>query len=852
MRILLQIAEMKIKQGILIIFFALITPLVVWAEVSSIPLKSETELLQEQIANDNRVLYLLIAGIVIAFLTILYLYSRTQKINLQNKRIKKQGLQLKDSEKKYHEIFDCSLDSIITTDPEGLVTNLNKSAETMLGYSSKELIGKNIKIVFASDEESLKVIEQLIETDTFSGEILNKTKDGTTIITRLSANQVRNRAGEVIGTMGISRDITKESILQEEYDKLINNVSDIIYTTDLNGNFTYTNKPVESILGFTEKEIVDKSFRNLIIEDDLAMVASHFTEVFQQRLKESYLEFRVRSKNGKIVWVGQQVNTKFNKINSSKIEGFYGIVRVIDERKRAELKLQGSEKKYRDLIDSSSDLIQIVDHTGKLTYVNQAWKRTLKYTKEDLEDLNISEVVHPDSIEDGKKLFESIVQKTDFSQDRTLYTFVAKDGEKILVEGSVNAKYDMEGNVVSIQSFLRDVTLQKEAQKLLAQKENTLRQITETINDVFYLYNILEKKYEYISPNCENTLGANEQFFYDGRSHTKELGLPEDIAKLKETKYSLDEGGSYDINFRVIVNGEIRWINEKSFAIRDEEGKIVANSGICRDITDIREANETIRIQNLEIGSSILYAKRIQDAVLPLVSEINNIFPNSFVIFKPKDVVSGDFYIVEDINTNNHTAMPIFIVGDCTGHGVPGAVLSLMCNVLVRESFARHDVNSPADALNYVRTRLTNFFRTTQEKNIRDGMDIAFCVIDYEKGELNFSGANSKCILVRNGELSEYRGNRQHVGYDENPDPFTNQTVKIEKGDRIYLYSDGYTDQFGGDKEKKFGKLQLHNILKNAENLSMTELGELLTNKLEDWQGTVDQVDDITFLGVQV
>lgn len=826
--------------------------MIVWADVSNIPSKSKTELLQEQIANDNRVLYLLIAGIVIAILTILYLYSRTKKIKLQNKRIKKQRLQLKESEQKYHEFFNYSLDSIITTDAEGLVTNLNKSAEAMLGYSSDELIGSDIKLVFASEEESLKVIEQLIKTDTFSGEILNKTKDGKTIITRLSANQVRNRDGEVVGTMGISRDITKESILQEEYDKLINNVSDIIYTTDLNGNFTYTNKPVESILGFTSNEIVSKSFRDLIHDDDLAMVSNHFTEVFKKRLKESYLEFKVRTKNGKIVWVGQQVNTKFNKFDSLKVEGYYGIVRVIDERKRAELKLQGSEQKYRDLIDNSSDLIQIIDYSGNFKYVNRAWKKTLKYSEKDLESITVFDLIHPESMQHCMDLFAAIEHKTETPRNRILYSLVAKDGEVIIVEGSINTTYDKEGKIIAIQSFLRNVTLQKEAQKLLAQKESTLRQITETINDVFYLYNIAEKKYEYISPNCEITLGANDQFFYDGRSHTAGFGLPEDVAKLKEANHSVDEGFSYDINFRIVLDGEIRWINEKSFAIRDDKGKIVANSGICRDVTDIREANETIRMQNLEIGSSIVYAKRIQDAVLPTSSEINNVFPDSFTIFRPKDVVSGDFYIVENLTSNDQTKMPVFIVGDCTGHGVPGAVLSLMCNVLVRESFTRHDVNSPAEALDYVRTRLTNFFSTTQERNIRDGMDIAFCTIDDENKKLYFSGANSKCVLVRNGKLQEFRGNRQHVGYDENPRPFTNHALDIEKGDRIFLYSDGYTDQFGGDKEKKFGKLQLHNILENAGNLSMTELGELLTNKLENWQVAVDQVDDITFLGVQV
>jgi serine phosphatase RsbU (regulator of sigma subunit) len=175
-----------------------------------------------------------------------------------------------------------------------------------------------------------------------------------------------------------------------------------------------------------------------------------------------------------------------------------------------------------------------------------------------------------------------------------------------------------------------------------------------------------------------------------------------------------------------------------------------------------------------------------------------------------------------------------------------------MCNVLIRESFKRHDVNSPAEALGYVRNRLTKFFSTTKERNIRDGMDIAFCAIDFQNKELHFAGANSNCIIVRNDELEVMRGSRQHVGYTENPKPFAYHIVDIEKGDRIYLYSDGFPDQFGGEKGKKFGKPQLHGLLEKGGNVSMGELGKLLNKELDDWQGDNSQVDDITILGVEV
>lgn len=791
----------------------------------------------------NYVLVFLLVAVIIGIIVLIIRKKQASTSNSAN---------LSNSDTDYSRIFEYSLDAIITTDAKARITDMNKAAEEMLEYSLSEVKGKDINLLFASPEEAFKVKYNLGKSEKFQGEIFNKTKSGAVIITRLSATQIRNEAGEVIGTMGISKDITKETALRDEYNKLIDNVSAILYTTDLNGVFTYVNQPVESILGYPINETINRSFHDFIHKDDLEMVQKHYAELFQNRIQSSYLEFRIHTKSNEVVWVGQQVNTQFSEEDDTRIEGYYGILRIINDRKRAELKLLKSEKRYRALIDNTTDLVQIIDQDGKFIFINRAWKRTLKYTKKELEGLTVFDLLHEESKQHCYDMFSAIKSDKQTETERILYSLVSKEGERIVVEGNFSVIYDDHDNIVSVQSFLRDVTQQKEAEKQLSQKENTLRQITETINDVFYLYNIVEKKYEYISPNCEVILGANDQFFYDGRSHTAEFGHPEDVKKLKDAKYDVDHGESYDINFRIIVNGEIRWINEKSFAIRDENGTIVANSGICRDITEIREANETIRLQNLEIGSSILYAKRIQQAVLPSKMDINAVFPDSFVIFKPKDVVSGDFYIVENIKTMDDFEVPAFIVGDCTGHGVPGAVLSLMCNVLVRESFNRHDVHSPAEALEYVRLRLTNFFGNTSEGSIRDGMDVSFCTMDDENHQLYFCGANSKCILVRDGELTVYRGHRQHVGYDENPMPFENHIIDVLPGDRVYLYTDGLTDQFGGSDGKKFGKVQLHELLKNPENLPMNELGERLNAQLTEWQGSTEQVDDITILGIQL
>ncbi len=434
------------------------------------------------------------------------------------------------------------------------------------------------------------------------------------------------------------------------------------------------------------------------------------------------------------------------------------------------------------------------------------------------------------------------------------FQIIKKDGTLNWVGQQVSTKFNSvrKNRIEGFYGVVRDINKQKIIEQKLIEREKTLHQITETLSDVFYLYNIIEGKYEYISSNCKEVLGADQKFFYSGKSHTKEFGFKDDITKLYDSKDKVDAGEAYDIDYRIVVNGEIRWINEKSFPIKNEKGEIISNSGICRDITLLKQANETIYRQNIEIGASILYAKRLQDSVLPTHQKLHEIFPDSFVLYRPKDVVSGDFYIADYITTNDNRRLATFIVGDCTGHGVPGAVLSLMCNVLIRESFTRDELNSPGDALDFVRERLSKFFEADNMVRIRDGMDVAFCILHKPTMTVHFSGGYNSCVILRGDKIIEYKGDKQHIGYTDNPKPFTDHVIKVEKGDMIFLYTDGYMDQFGGANTRKYTKKRLHKSLIALRHLPMEEIGHILGNEFINWKMEEEQTDDVTILGIRV
>ncbi len=746
--------------------------------------------------------------------------------------------------------FKTSIDCIIMTDNDGNIAEVNPAGEKLLGYPKDELIGQSIQKIYASEIEFNKVVGEIKVNGKFKGRILNKTGKGTIINTLLSANLVFDQNGNPVGMMGISREITEDISLLMEYDQLINTVSDIIYSANIKGVFTYVNQAVTSILGYTPEEVTGLPFIDLIHPDDQKRLSEYYANFFKTKRENSTVEFKVIKKDGSVVWVEQQVSTKFNHLDPTKIEGYFGVVRDIDKRKKTELLLAESEEKYRELFDNSGDLIQSIDVHGNFLYVNRKWQKIIGYKSDELKNMNLFDLIHPDSMDHCENLIQDIINTGKYEEDVVVYSLIGKNGKTIIVEGALSIS-KQKNEVKSIQTFLRDVTEQRELEAQLAKNEGLLSQITGALSDVFYLYNFERQSYDYISKNCEDILGVNVLEYKKGELHPHKFLHPDDTERFLSVSEKIKLGEAFNIDYRLEIDGKIKWINEKSYPIKNKTGEVVCHSGVCRDVTDLIAARDTIYKKNIEIGSSILYAKRVQESVLPTSKIINDTFPDSFTLYKPKDIVSGDFYIIDHIRTNDKQVLPVFIVGDCTGHGIPGAVLSLMSNVLVRESFSRKEVNSPSEALDFVRQRLIKFFASQDDNIIRDGMDIAFCVHNPETNQIYYSGANIPCLIVRQGELIEIKPDKQHVGYNENYKPYTNHVIDLQKGDCIYLSSDGYQDQFGGDNWKKFTRKRFYKLLREVSSLDMHDVQIALETEHNNWKNGRYQIDDITVMGIR-
>lgn len=389
----------------------------------------------------------------------------------------------------------------------------------------------------------------------------------------------------------------------------------------------------------------------------------------------------------------------------------------------------------------------------------------------------------------------------------------------------------------------------EEVNMTLAKSENMFKQITETIHDVFYLYNIKERKYDYVSPNCNEMLGIDQQYFYSGKS-TKAIVHPEDLPIVVEANVKVDNGIAYDIEYRIHYQNEIRWIAEKSSPIFDEKGELVRNSGICRDITLRKRNEEALMIHGKELTASIHVARTIQDAILVPKEKISKKFSDFFILSKPKEIVSGDFYFYKE------TKKGIFIaVADCTGHGVPAGFMSMIGNAFLIEIINNNELISPAEALNELRSVIIrSLHQNDPDAELNDGMDIALLYFDKKLTSVQFAGAFNPLYTVRDGNLLEEEADHFPIGTQLGHElkSFKNHSHFVQKGDQIYIFSDGFSDQLGGSQGRKFGKKKFKDLLLSVSNKPMTEQESLLAKAYEDWKRNAEQVDDVMVLGMKI
>lgn len=296
---------------------------------------------------------------------------------------------------------------------------------------------------------------------------------------------------------------------------------------------------------------------------------------------------------------------------------------------------------------------------------------------------------------------------------------------------------------------------------------------------------------------------------------------------------------------------------------------------------EIEHQKEELAEINDEILSSIQYAERIQRAILPSNAHVKNLMPKSLVFYRPKDVVSGDFYFVEETTPNSKNKLILFAAVDCTGHGVPGAFMSIVGNNFLSQAITETTVNSPGEALEFLNKGVSSALRQDRETNtetVRDGMDISLCGFDPKTRMLYFAGAKNPVYIVRKAEdegelgfdypnereplkdenhpiyLQEIKGDSHPIGayVGDELKPFTDHAIQLRKDDVVYVFSDGYADQFGGPDGKKYKYKTFKKFLLSISQLPIDEQKRLLIEEYDSWKGSFEQIDDVLVMGMRI
>ena len=314
-------------------------------------------------------------------------------------------------------------------------------------------------------------------------------------------------------------------------------------------------------------------------------------------------------------------------------------------------------------------------------------------------------------------------------------------------------------------------------------------------------------------------------------------------------RYNIRRYRSANIRLERMVQARTRELESTNTDLKQKNEEILTQ----RD--EIEEQKNDIEKKSKHITSSIQYAQRIQNAVLSSNEAIERLLPDHFILFKPRDIVSGDFYFMKEIN-----GRLIIAAADCTGHGVPGGFMSILGTTLLNEIVHSGSTQDAADILNQLRQRIkTSLQQTGKRGQQQDGMDIALCCIDLKNLEMDFAGANTPLYIYRknkdqnNFNFNEIRGNRMPIGiHPHDNNSFTNHQVKLERGDLIYLFSDGISSQFGGEKGHKFKSKKLQEMLSMYTDYPMEIQKANIEKSLKDWMGFYDQVDDILMIGIRI
>lgn len=326
-------------------------------------------------------------------------------------------------------------------------------------------------------------------------------------------------------------------------------------------------------------------------------------------------------------------------------------------------------------------------------------------------------------------------------------------------------------------------------------------------------------------------------------SGKKQVEIDQQKLELVDKDLKISEQNRQSMIYMFIIGFAIIII---SFVFYQFKQKQKSNKEILLQKNEVERQKEIVDEKQKEILDSITYAKRLQEAILPPTNLLKKHLPEHFILYKPKDIVAGDFYWFEKKGD-----LLLVAAADCTGHGVPGAMVSVVCSNALHRTVNEFGITEPGKILDKTRELVLETFAKS-ESEVRDGMDISLIAMNTSNGQIQWSGANNSLWYLQSKEFKEIKAHKQSIGKIDNPSVFPTHEINVKKGDTLYLITDGFADQFGGPKGKKFKYKQLMELILSLNQDSLAQQQEVLNTSFNNWRGDLEQVDDVTIIGIRV
>ena len=359
---------------------------------------------------------------------------------------------------------------------------------------------------------------------------------------------------------------------------------------------------------------------------------------------------------------------------------------------------------------------------------------------------------------------------------------------------------------------------------------------------------------EYVSKSAQQLLGYSSQdllgnAWWERTRFSKKEGEEvkrKILASLSKNQFSTQ---TFENELRTQIGGK-KWIKWNVSALNEEQ-----LIGIGYDITEnkltekrLLESNKQLEEQNKDITDSIYYAQRIQQSILQSEGQLREFFEDSFLLYRPKDIVSGDYYWFYETDEYKFIAAV-----DCTGHGVPGAMMSMVANSIFKEVFVNREITLPSKILNALDEELDKAINRNQDASFNDGMDVSLIRIDKLTKELTFAGAFRSVLISRQNAITELKGSRYPIGFYSGVEKtFEDIQFQLEEKDNVYLFTDGFIDQFGGEKNKKLNKSNFKDLIKTISEMTFDEQEAFLEYSFNNWKQDQEQTDDVLVIGIRV